>query len=80
MTQASHAIRYGAAMIEVTINGEVQQLPANLSLGQWLADQGLGNRRLAVELNRQVIPRSQFPTLYLQSGDNLEIVHAIGGG
>ncbi len=67
-------------MIEVTINGEVQQLPADLSLDQLLARRGLENRRLAVELNMQVIPRSQFVAVYLQSGDRLEIVHAIGGG
>ncbi|WP_177408733.1 sulfur carrier protein ThiS [Pseudomonas sp. M30-35] len=66
--------------MEVTINGETQQLPANLSLGELLARRDLENRRLAIELNMQVIPRSQFPHLHLQNGDRLEIVHAIGGG
>ncbi|WP_417660309.1 sulfur carrier protein ThiS [Pseudomonas sp.] len=67
-------------MIEVTINGETQQLPTDLNLSELLARRGLENRRLAIELNMQVIPRSQFSQLHLQSGDRLEIVHAIGGG
>lgn len=67
-------------MIEVQINGMTQQLPAGLSLAQLLIHLQLQERRLAIEYNLDVIPRSEYATVCLQQGDRLEIVHAIGGG
>ena len=67
-------------MIEVQINGMTQQLPAGLSLAQLLIHLQLQERRLAIEYNLDVIPRSEYATVSLQQGDRLEIVHAIGGG
>ncbi len=67
-------------MIEVQINGVAQQLPAGLSLAQLLIDLQLQERRLAIEYNLDVVPRSEYATVRLQQGDRLEIVHAIGGG
>jgi len=67
-------------MIEVQINGAPQRLPAGISLAELLARLGLQERRLAIEHNLDVVPRSQYPEVRLQQGDRLEIVHAIGGG
>lgn len=67
-------------MIEVQINGVAQQLPAGISLAELLIRLELQERRLAVEYNLEVVPRSQYAELRLQGGDRLEIVHAIGGG
>lgn len=67
-------------MIEIILNGTAQQVPENLSLLELLELNGLVERRLAVEHNLQVIAHSELATRRLQSGDRLEIVHAIGGG
>lgn len=67
-------------MIEVQINGGAQQLPVGTSLTELLARLHLQERRLAIEYNLEVVPRSEYPELRLQQGDRLEIVHAIGGG
>ncbi|WP_449434917.1 sulfur carrier protein ThiS [Pseudomonas putida] len=66
--------------MEVQINGVTERLPVGINLAQLLDRLQLGERRLAIELNLEVIPRSQFCALHLQQGDRLEIVHAIGGG
>ncbi len=67
-------------MIEVTINGEAQLLPAGIDLAQLLARLQLQTRRVAIEHNLGIVPRSEYAELRLQQGDRLEIVHAIGGG
>ncbi|CAE6895898.1 Thiamine biosynthesis protein ThiS (Modular protein) [Pseudomonas marincola] len=72
--------RCDTRMIEIILNGTAQQVPENLSLLELLELNGLVERRLAVEHNLQVIARSELATRRLQSGDRLEIVHAIGGG
>lgn len=67
-------------MIEVTINGEAQLLPAGIDLAQLLAQLQLQGRRVAIEHNLDIVPRSEYAGLCLQQGDRVEIVHAIGGG
>ncbi len=51
-----------------------------MRLSELLVELGLGERRLAVELNNTIIPRGEHPTTILKDGDRVEIVHAIGGG
>ena len=67
-------------MITITVNNEPQQLNQTCSLADFLITQGLTGKRLAVELNRQIVPRSQHPVQMLSDGDKMEIIHAIGGG
>ncbi len=67
-------------MITLEVNGERQQLPLGTTLEQLLQHLALTGKRLAVELNLEVIPRSHYPRQPLQTGDRIEIVHAIGGG
>lgn len=67
-------------MMRIEVNGETQQLPQGSTLEQLIVQMALSERRLAVELNLDVVPRSQYPNMQLQDGDRIEIVHAIGGG
>jgi sulfur carrier protein len=67
-------------MIEVEINGVAQWLPADINLAQLLVRLQLQERRLAIEYNLDVVPRSEYAELRLKQGDRVEIVHAIGGG
>ena len=77
MEQASLA---AAARIALTVNGERRDLPANASVADLLAAIGLAARKVAVERNREIVPRSEYATTALAEGDALEIVHFIGGG
>jgi len=67
-------------MIEVEINGVAQRLPADIDLAQLLVRLKLQERRLAIEYNLEVVPRSEYAQVRLKQGDRVEIVNAIGGG
>lgn len=67
-------------MIELHINGEVRSFPAPLTLTQLIETLDLAGKRIAIEKNGEIVPRSQHPTTLLASGDRLEIVVAVGGG
>ena len=66
--------------ISVSINGESRQLDAGTTIADLIAELGLEGRRLAVEVNGDVVPRSTHATAALAAGDRVEIVQAIGGG
>jgi thiamine biosynthesis protein ThiS len=66
--------------LRITVNGEVRTLPAPLPLSAFLAEAGLDLRKVAVERNEEIVPRSAYGTTLLEAGDQLEIVHFIGGG
>ena len=67
-------------MITVTINGEPKAFDRALRFGELVEHLGLAGKRIAVERNGEIVPRSQFPTRELADGDRLEIVVAVGGG
>jgi len=67
-------------VIELVINGEPRNFPAPLSLAQLIESLDLVGKRIAIEKNGEIVPRSQHPTTPLVSGDRLEIVVAVGGG
>ena len=67
-------------MIHVTINGEARQFDAPLSLDSLLADLGIDPRKVALERNLEIVPRSTYGNVIVGDGDQLEIVHFIGGG
>ncbi|BBP03150.1 thiamine biosynthesis protein ThiS [Sulfuriferula plumbiphila] len=67
-------------MIELTINGAAKQFPQPLNLTQLIAGLELAGKRIAIERNGEIVPRSQFDAVALASGDRLEIVVAVGGG
>ncbi len=67
-------------MIELTINGQPQQFEAALNVTQLIEHLALQNKRIAIERNGEIIPRSQFSEQQLMNGDQLEVVVAVGGG
>ncbi|MBN8263301.1 MAG: sulfur carrier protein ThiS [Xanthomonadales bacterium] len=66
--------------MHVLLNGTDRPLPAEATLAALLDAEGLSGRRVAVEVNGEIIPRGQHAIHRLQAGDRVEIVHALGGG
>lgn len=67
-------------MLEITLNGKPLRLAAPATVAALLADQGLAGKRVAVERNGEIVPRSRHDAVVLAAGDRLEIVVAVGGG
>jgi sulfur carrier protein len=67
-------------MISILVNGREETFDGDLTVAALLTRLGLAEKRVAVELNREIVPRSQHAETPLNSGDRIEIVHAIGGG
>ncbi len=66
--------------MKIQLNGKEREFDSNLSLSQLIAELGMKEDRVAVELNRNIAPREQWPQTLLSEGDHLEIVHFVGGG
>ncbi|WP_312930269.1 sulfur carrier protein ThiS [Stutzerimonas nitrititolerans] len=66
--------------MHIQLNGERYELPDGQSVADLLQRLELTGRRLAVELNQDIVPRSQHAATLLSEGDQVEVVHAIGGG
>jgi len=67
-------------MTTIILNGENKQIDKDTNIAQLLQSLDLSNKRLAVEINQQIIPRSNFTSHKLNELDKVEIVQAIGGG
>jgi len=67
-------------MIEITLNGQRRQVEPGLSLETLLARLELPLARVAVERNRQVVPRSRYSAEPVEPGDRIEVVTLVGGG
>jgi sulfur carrier protein len=67
--------------MDILLNGQPRRLPdAATTVAALLHAEGLGERRVAVEVNGEIVPRGVHATRALQPGDRVEIVHALGGG
>ena len=66
--------------MRIHLNGEPTDLSTASTVAQLLLHQGLAERRVAVEVNGAIVPRSIHATRQLQEDDRVEIVHALGGG
>ena len=66
--------------MEIQLNGTGRTLAGPCTIAALLADAGFGERRVAVEINGEIVPRSAHATRELAPGDRVEIVHALGGG
>jgi len=66
--------------MRIQLNGEPFELPEAQTVADLLVRLDLTGRRVAVELNQDIVPRSQHGETVLREGDSLEVVHAIGGG
>ena len=69
-----------ANRMDITVNGSVQRTDADITVAGLIALLELGDTRLAIEVNEDVVPRSQYRNFVLACGDRVEIVQAIGGG
>jgi sulfur carrier protein len=66
--------------MHLLVNGEEKFCPAGTSLAGLIEQLGMKGDRVAVELNREIVSRSQWTQTWLHEGDRLEIVHFVGGG
>ncbi|MGH8109916.1 MAG: sulfur carrier protein ThiS [Arenimonas sp.] len=66
--------------MKIFLNGQTLDMPGSISISQLLEQQGYANRRVAVEVNRSIVPKSLHEQHLLNDGDKVEIVHALGGG
>lgn len=66
--------------MQITLNGTTFDLPDASRVSDLLELLDLRERRVAVELNQEIVPRSQHERTELRAGDCVEVVHAIGGG
>ncbi|WP_017429270.1 sulfur carrier protein ThiS [Vreelandella jeotgali] len=64
----------------IQLNGESRALAPDTSAADLVEQLGLGGQRIAVEINEEIVPRSRLAETPLADGDQVEIVHAIGGG
>jgi len=66
--------------MQLQINGESREFPDGLSLAALVAQLGMKADRIAVELNLEIVARAYWDSIFLKTGDKLEIVHFVGGG
>ncbi len=66
--------------MNLTINGENRALSATETLSALVEQLGMKSDRVAVELNREIVPRERWAQTPVKEGDRLEIVHFVGGG
>lgn len=66
--------------MQITLNGQPRECAPATTVAALLTEAGHGERRVAVEVNREIVPRSRHAQHLLQDGDQVEIVQAIGGG
>ena len=66
--------------LAILVNGEPRRVSAGASIAAMLTELGLDPQRVAVERNRDVVPRSSLTEVAVEDGDQYEIVHFVGGG
>ena len=67
-------------VIGLSINGKPRQFDSAIMIADLIRDLGLEGKRIAVERNGEIVPRSEFVSIELADGDDIEIVGAVGGG
>jgi sulfur carrier protein len=66
--------------MQIILNGQPHDCGPGITVIQLLHEAGYAGRRVAVEINHEIVPRSMHEGHELRAGDRVEIVHAIGGG
>ena len=67
-------------MMKIVVNGETREVRGEMALGELLESLSMPAGRIAVELNKEVVPKRTWPDVRVREGDRLEIVHFVGGG
>lgn len=80
MRQATRILTRTSSVITVSINGATRQFDHPISISTLIEEMGLTGKRIALEQNGDIVPRSTFATQHLADGDKLEVVVAVGGG
>ncbi|MBD3658073.1 MULTISPECIES: sulfur carrier protein ThiS [Marinobacter] len=66
--------------MQIQVNGDILELPDGATISALVEQLELAGKRLAVEVNEDIVPRSRHAEYRLSAGDRVEVVHAIGGG
>ncbi|AYR21381.1 sulfur carrier protein ThiS [Alcaligenes faecalis] len=66
--------------MNITLNGQSKTLANSDTVGTLIIELGYENKRIAIELNGEIVPKSQHASTSIQDGDTIEIVVAVGGG
>ena len=66
--------------MNIQLNGNNQQFEDDLTAAQLVEKLGLQGRRIAMEVNQEIVPRSTYDSYRFQENDRVEIIHAVGGG
>ncbi|HEX3855573.1 MAG TPA: sulfur carrier protein ThiS [Polyangiaceae bacterium] len=66
--------------MQITVNGDTHEVPSGITVRGLVETLGLTEGPVAVERNREVVPRAEHPSTELNAGDVIEIVHFVGGG
>ena len=66
--------------MQIIVNGELTDIADGIKMSALIEHLGLTDKRLAVEVNEELVPRSRFDQHTLASNDHIEIIHAVGGG
>ena len=67
-------------MINIMVNGDAIKVEESLSLKSYINGIGFDLKKVAIEVNREIVPKSEYINMVLKENDELEIVHFIGGG
>ena len=73
-------LRPYAMRMDIIVNGQPRSVPQGYTAAQLVESLALGERRVAMEVNEEIVPRSRYATHAFAPGDRVEIVHAVGGG
>jgi thiamine biosynthesis protein ThiS len=66
--------------MRIVLNGREQDVASGATIADLVAASGLAGKRVAIEVNREIVPRSDYSARMLRADDRVEVVHAIGGG
>jgi sulfur carrier protein len=66
--------------MQIYVNGTATEVPESIPMSALVEHLGLQGRRIAVEVNAQLVPRSRFDQHLLVAEDRVEVIHAVGGG
>ena len=66
--------------MKIVLNGDEREIDGSATLADLVAVSGLAGKRVAIEINREIVPRSDYARRALAAGDRIEVVNAIGGG
>jgi thiamine biosynthesis protein ThiS len=66
--------------MRIVLNGRDEHVDSNATVADLIAASGLAGKRVAIEVNREIVPRSDYAARMLRPDDRVEVVHAIGGG